>query len=176
MDLAEEIGFLAGDGVTGLHGIIPQAQAFNTALLVPVNAGWNYIDVIACAVEQLQISKELPPTFVVLNPTDFWKIRRIKSSFGIYLLGNPGSIGAPMLWDLNILPTVNMPAGYFLVGCADPAAIEVRDHLETQIEVSTSHSDFFTRDLVAVRGERRSALIVKRVNAFVYGAFSTSPA
>ncbi len=177
VDLAEEIGFLSGDGSTDrLHGIIPQAQVFNTALLAMGSAGYTMIDNIAAAVEQLNISKELPPSFCILNPADWWKIRRVKDALGRYLLGNPGAGGLPMLWDLNILATVNMAAGNFLVGSADPAAIEIRDRAEVQIEVSTSHSDFFTRNLVAVRGERRSALILKRPDAFVWGAaFTTSP-
>ena len=48
--------------------------------------------------------------------------------------------------------------------------------MEMQVEVSTEHQDFFTKNLVAVRAEKRLALVVKRPNSFVTGSFTTSPA
>ena len=47
--------------------------------------------------------------------------------------------------------------------------------MEMQVEISTEHSDYFTRNLVAVRAEKRLALITKRANSFVTGTFTTSP-
>jgi hypothetical protein len=48
--------------------------------------------------------------------------------------------------------------------------------MEMQVEVSTSHQDFFTKNLCAVRAERRMALVVKRPASFISGQFSQSPA
>jgi HK97 family phage major capsid protein len=174
--LAEELEMLSGDNSgEHLHGVIGQAASFNTALLVPASAGWTYIDVLACAIEQLAIAKEISPSFAVLNPVDWWKIRRIKNSLGNYIVGDPSSQAMPRLWDLDIIPTVNMTAGTFLVGSGDPAAIEIRDRMQAQIEVSTSHSDYFVKNLAAVRIEKRLALITKRAAAFIYGTFNSSP-
>jgi hypothetical protein len=47
--------------------------------------------------------------------------------------------------------------------------------MQLLIEVSTEHSDFFIRNLVAIRAEKRLALITRRPGAFVAGSFSTSP-
>ena len=175
VSLEEEREMLSGAGTTDLHGLIPQATAFDSSLLTP-SSGWSRIDVLGAAVEQINIAKEIPPTFGILNPVDWWKIRRTKTSFGTYLLGDPGTVGRARLWDLTIVPTVSMASGYFLVGSGDPAAVEIRDRMEMQVEVSTSHADYFTRNLCAVRGERRCALICRRPASFIYGAFSTSPA
>jgi hypothetical protein len=41
---------------------------------------------------------------------------------------------------------------------AGPAA-ERRDRMEMQVEISTEHSDYFVRNLVAVRAEKRLALV-----------------
>jgi hypothetical protein len=68
-----------------------------------------------------------------------------------------------------------MAAGTFLVGSGSPAAVEIRDRMSTQIEISTEHSDYFVRNLVAVRAEKRLALLTKRPASLVSGTFTTSP-
>jgi HK97 family phage major capsid protein len=65
--------------------------------------------------------------------------------------------------------------GSFLVGSGSPVAAEIRDRMEMTVEISTEHSDYFTRNLVAIRAEKRLALITKRPNSFVTGTFTTSP-
>ena len=69
-----------------------------------------------------------------------------------------------------------MSTGTFLVGSGDAAAAEIRDRMELMVEVSTEHQDFFVKNLVAVRAEKRLALVVKRPASFVTGSFVTSPA
>jgi hypothetical protein len=44
------------------------------------------------------------------------------------------------------------------------------------VEISTEHADYFVRNLVAVRAEKRLALVTKRPASFVSGSFTTSPA
>src|SRR6202162_6037977 len=86
-NLEEELQLLSGDNVgEDLHGLIVQASAFNTGYLV---GSWNKIDIIGRAIEQIAVAKEIPPTFVILNPTDWWGIRLTKDSFGRYILGDP---------------------------------------------------------------------------------------
>jgi hypothetical protein len=41
--------------------------------------------------------------------------------------------------------------------------------------VSTEHSDYFVKNLVAIRAEKRLALITRRPASFVTGSFTTSP-
>jgi hypothetical protein len=48
--------------------------------------------------------------------------------------------------------------------------------MELQYEVSTEHQDFFVKNLVACRAEKRLALVVKRPASYVTGTFTTSPA
>src|SRR5262245_39097362 len=89
VNLAEESEILAGDG-TGTHfsGLITEAQRFDTSLLDPVD-GWTRIDILGRAVQQILADDELPPTFAVIHPSDFWEIRLTKNSFGEYILGPP---------------------------------------------------------------------------------------
>jgi HK97 family phage major capsid protein len=174
-DLAEEIQLLSGDNVgEDLHGLTTQASAFNTGLLSN-SKGWNQIDIIARAVQQIQVAKEVDPTFVVLHPSDWWNIRLAKDTLGRYILGDPQIAVAPMLWNKPVVVTTNMPYGTFLVGNGNPAAVEIRDRLETIVDISTEDANNFTQNLVTVRSEKRLALIVRRPNSFISGTFSTSP-
>lgn len=176
VDKDEEIEMLSGDA-TGehLHGIIPQATSFNTALLT-ASAGWQRLDVIAQAAGQIAAAAETDPTFVVLNTADWWKLRLTKDSYGHYILGDPqGGTTNPNIWGLNVVPSNSIAATTFLVGSGSPAAIEIRDRMDTVVEVSTEHSDYFIRNMVAIRAEKRVALIVKRPASFITGTFTTSP-
>jgi HK97 family phage major capsid protein len=176
VNLAEELQLLSGDNSgENLHGLIPQAAAFNTSLLGS-SSGWNRIDAIGRAIQQLTTAKELSPTFVVMNPSDWYSIRLTKDTLGRYIIGDPQTTARAMLFDLTVIPTTSITAGAFLVGSGNPAAIEIRDRMELQYEISTEHASFFTSNLIACRAEKRLALVVKRPASFIVGTFSSSPA
>jgi HK97 family phage major capsid protein len=175
VNLEEEIQLLAGDDTgENLHGLIPQASVFNAALL-SATQGWTRIDIVGRAIEQLTTAKEIAPTFVVMNPSDWWSIRLTKDSFGRYLIGDPQATANAKLFDLLVIPTTSIPSGTFLVGSGNPAACEIRDRQELQFEVSTEHADYFTQNLVACRAEKRMVLITKRPGSFVTGTLNSSP-
>jgi HK97 family phage major capsid protein len=176
IDLEEELQLLGGDNTgENLHGLIPQAASFNSALLPSAAKGWNKIDVIATAIRQINAAKEIDPTFVIMHTNDWWDIRLTKDGFGRYILGDPQVAVRPNIFTLDVVPTTSIAQGTFLVGSGSPVAAEIRDRMEMQVEISTEHSDYFTRNLIAVRAEKRLALITKRANSFVSGSFSTSP-
>jgi HK97 family phage major capsid protein len=114
-------------------------------------------------------------------------IRLTKDGFGRYILGDPQqgaftqtgfgiSVPTQNIFGLTVDPTTSIAQGTFLVGSGSPIAAEIRDRMEIAVEVSTSHADCFTRNLVAVRGEKRLALITRRPGSFISGSFSSSPA
>jgi HK97 family phage major capsid protein len=176
VNLEEELQLLAGDNTgENLHGLLAQAAAFSTALLPPTAKGWNKIDVIATAIKQINQSKEIEPTFAVMHTNDWWDIRLTKDSFGRYILGDPQIAVRPNIFGLDIVPTTSIAPSTFLVGSGSPVAAEIRDRMDMQIEISTEHADYFVRNLVAIRAEKRLALVTKRVNSFVQGSFTTSP-
>lgn len=169
VNLAEEVQFLTGSN-TGqdLNGLVTQGTAYNTALnsLTP---GWKQGDQIARAIQQIEIAKEVEPTFVALHPTDYWNIRLTKDSQGRYL--DPAGI----FWGLSPIRTTCLGSGNFLVGSGDPAAVEIRDRMEMTLELSTQHQDYFIKNLVAIRAEKRTALVCYRPGSFIQGSFTTSP-
>jgi HK97 family phage major capsid protein len=176
VNLEEELQLLAGDNTgENLHGFLVQASTFNTALLSP-SAGWNRIDIVGRVIEQITSAKEIQPTFIVLHPTDWWSMRLQKDGFGRYILGDPQSMVRPNIFGLNAVSTTSIAPGTFLVGSGDPVASEIRDRMEMQVEISTSHADFFVKNQVAIRAEKRMALVVKRQASFITGTFTQSPA
>jgi HK97 family phage major capsid protein len=175
INLEEELQLLAGDDTgENLHGLLPQASAFNTGLL-SASHGWTKLDVIANAIRQINAAKEIDPTFVIMNTNDWWDIALTKDTLGRYILGDPQSLTTPRIFGLDVVSTTSIAPGTFLVGSGSPVAAEIRDRQEMQVEISTEHSDYFVRNLVAVRAEKRLALVTKRPASFVTGTFTTSP-
>jgi HK97 family phage major capsid protein len=167
---------LSGDGTgENLHGSISQASSFNASLLPSAAKGWQRIDVVGAAIQQINAISELQPTLLVLHPNDWWNLRLTKDGFGRYIFGDPQSNVAPSIFGLDVIATTSISAGTFLVGSGNPAAIEIRDRMSMQVEISTEHASYFTSNLVAIRAEKRLALLVKRAASFVYGSFTTSP-
>lgn len=175
VDLAEELQLLSGSGAgVDLKGLTTQATPFNTGLL---SGSWTRIDVIGRVIQQITSAKEIQPTFIVLNPVDWWSIRLTKDSQGRYILGDPmGPVTQQQLFGLTPVVTTSIPSGTFLVGSGSPAAAQIRDRMGMQIEISTQHEDYFARNLVAVRAEKRLALVTYRPASFITGTFSVSPA
>lgn len=167
---------LTGSGANDdLHGAVTTATAFNTALL-PAAAGYTAIDTIGYAHSQIAAADELSPSFVVLNPQDWWAMRLLKDDEGRYLIGNPQDGFVPTLWDMTVVPTTTMTQGYFLVGSSSPVAAEIRNRAEIAVEMSMENNDNFERNVVSIRAEARLALITYRPGAFIYGALASSPA
>ena len=48
--------------------------------------------------------------------------------------------------------------------------------MEAIVEISDSHADYFTRNMLAIRAEERLCLQVMRPAAWIYGSMPTSPA
>lgn len=175
VNFAEEVQMLSGSGSgEDLDGYITQATSFNTGLL-SASAGWNKIDIVGRAIQQITAAKELQPTFIVMHPTDWWGIRLTKDSYGRYILGDPQEMTSPTLFGLDVVSTTSIASGTFLVGSGSPVASEIRDRMELVVEVSTEHSDYFSKNLVAIRAEKRLALVIYRPASFITGTFTTSP-
>jgi HK97 family phage major capsid protein len=170
VDLAEELQLLTGSGAgEDLNGLITQSTSFDTALL-PLS-GWTKYDVIGRAIQQVTIAKEVAPSFVVLHPNDYYDILMTKNSQGNYLLP-PGTTN---FWGLTPVVTTSISAGQFLVGAGSSVASEIRDKMGMTVEISTSHEDYFARNMVAIRAEKRLALVVYRGASYISGSFNTSP-
>ncbi len=175
VNLREDIEFLhGGGGSTDINGLVTQATALQTALALPA---YNKSDLISAAIQQIEVAKEIQPTFVVLHPTDYWQILRAKDANRNYIFGgsNNGPNMVDPFWGLQVVRTTNMGSGNFLVGSGLPVAVEIRDRMGLELAISTEHSTYFTENKIAVRAEKRTTLVVYRPASFIFGSFTTSP-
>ena len=167
---AEEQEILFGDG-TGvhLHGIVPQASAFNPAFTVEQQSG---IDDLRLAMLQAQLAR-FPASGHVLHFIDWARIELTKDSLGRYILANPAALTGPTLWGLPVVATEAAAfQGKFLTGAFNAGA-QIFDREDANVVISTENADDFEKNMITIRCEERLALAVKRPEAFVYGSFRT---
>lgn len=177
--LLEEIEqqVIAGDGLSGnLSGLSTEAAAFDDSLLVESD-GWEHADIVRRMAEQIETANEGPADTVILHPSTWSSIQLAKATDGQYIwsgTGAPGSGAAPRLWDLDVVVSTAISSGYGLVGRRDTVALY--DKMDVTFDLSTEHSDFFVRNLVALRVEWRGAFACYRPNSWCYAQFTQSPA
>ena len=165
----EDNQLLNGGGTgTDLNGIYTQATA-STANLAIVSAPTK-LDVIRAAMLQAALAN-IPPTGIVLNPTDWFGIETTKDTAGAYIIGNPQDGTNPRLWGLPVVETPAMTVDKFLVGAFRDGA-QIFDRMDATVEISTEDSDNFRKNLVTILAEERLALAVYNTLAFVKGDFS----
>jgi HK97 family phage major capsid protein len=167
---AEEAQLLNGDGTgTNLNGIYTQATAFDATPPFTLTAPTR-LDVLRLAMLQAVLA-ELPPTGIVLNPTDWAAIETTKDSQGRYIIGDPASAAQARVWGLPVVATQAMTADKYLVGSFQMAA-QIFDRQDARVEISTEDDQNFRKNLVTILAEERLALAVYRPEAFIKGDFS----
>jgi HK97 family phage major capsid protein len=167
----EDYELLRGTGVSPhISGIITKATAYVGTY---DDSGDTRLDKLNHALAELE-SAEYDTDGIILNPVDARIIQLIKTedggtNKGLYILGGPG-VPLTSLWGKPVVTTNAMQVGTFLVGQFS-GSVEGYDRMSATIDVSTSHSDFFIKNLVAIRAEERVAMGVLRPAAFRYGSF-----
>jgi HK97 family phage prohead protease len=157
--LEEEI-LLGGGTNEHMLGLLTQAPTWTppTSFTYDIAGGLLH----ACtAVQQAGFQ----PRYIVLNPTDALKLRLLRDSTGQY-------VRLPELPP--IIATSAMSEGTFLV--FDPSQAVLRVKQAATVDVSESHADYFTKNLVAIRAEMRAALVVYSKAALLKGTITSSPA
>lgn len=168
LSFVEDNMLLNGAGGADLNGIYTQATA-STANLAVVTSP-TFLDVLRAAMLQASLAN-IPPTGIVLNPTDWFKIETTKDTAGAYIIGNPQDGTNRRLWGLPVVETPAMTVDKFLVGAFKYGA-QIFDREDARVEVSTEDSDNFRKNLVTILAEERLALAVYNTLAFVKGDFS----
>ncbi len=161
---------LTGNGGAGqLSGMM---HAGNFTPYVPTS-GDTQLDSLRNAIAAVQLA-DYAPEAIILNPADWRNIELLKDSDGDrYILAEGGAsrfVGAGMdaqLWGLPVIPSNAMPAGQFLLGDFQAAAI-FWDREQLTLEIGYI-SDDFIRNRVRMLCELRAALTVNVPAALVSG-------
>jgi HK97 family phage major capsid protein len=163
LDLAEEDQLLNGSGVApNLTGLMNRA---NLAAAVARGTDTN-ADAIFKQIIAIMTTAFVMPDGLVLNPTNWQTIVLGKDAQGQYYGNGPFSaMQTPMLWGLPAAVTPLIVANTSLVGAYRQCAQRFARRGAT-VTATNSHSDFFTKRLVAIMAEMREALAVYRPGAF----------
>lgn len=173
LKLKEETEILSGDNLgTHLNGLTTQATAYAGTYAA---AGDTRLDKLNWAMLELEDDDETA-TGIVLNPIDYRRIMAIKTedggaNKGSYVVGDPlgGYLTIPTIWGVPVVRSNSLASGKFLVGNFNMA--HIFDRQDAVIDISTEHSDYFIKNMVAIRAEERLVVAVYRTTAFVYGSF-----
>lgn len=166
LKLEEEDELLNGTGASGkLDGLRNNATQFTGGA-----TNQSEIDTLLKALTQVSLSY-YEPSGIILHPIDWQTILLKKDSQGRYLFGNPHGVTAPSIWGKPVVATQAMAQGNFLTGAFDLCAA-IFDAEDMSIRVAEQHSDWFTRNLVALLCEERLALAIFRSAAMVKGSLS----
>jgi len=123
-------------------------------------AGSSVADAILAQAMAVQVASKLPVDGVILSSNAFVKLVTEKSTAGGYLAGSPLMAPAQSLWgQLRLAVSVNQPAGTAMVGSYSRGGAIYRKSA-LRIDLSESHSDFFVKNLTAIRAEQRELLAV----------------
>jgi HK97 family phage major capsid protein len=161
----EEEMLLTGDGVppnprgvlatTGLTAARPKAE------------GESIADAILQAALGVQAASRMALDGVVFGPLTYGALVSERAeTAGTYLSGPPNSMTPSLsLWGLRVVVSSAMTEGTALVGAFRRGGMLFRKG-GVRIEAPNSHSDFFTKNLTAIRCESRIVLAIRRPAAF----------
>lgn len=161
--IQEEAQLLNGDGTgSNLVGLRNRA---NMAADQPRSSDTN-ADAVHKQITAIMTGSFLMPDGIIMHPTNWQTIALSKSTTGEYLGAGPFNASQQYrLWGLPVVATTAITANTALVGAFRLGAQVFRKGGLT-VDATNSHSDYFVRNLTAIRAEERLALAVYRPGAF----------
>lgn len=177
IQIEEERQLLRGGGTNELQGIM-NGRSIN--VYAGGTAVGNKAVQLFKAMNGQRGSALIEPDWIAINPTDWESIRLSTDTAGQYFGGGPfqGPYGNgrnfpasnqvngadEFLWNKPVIVTSALGAGTALVGTQSAAQVFRRSGIT--VEATNSHSDYFVKNLVAIRAEERLGLAVYRPSAF----------
>jgi HK97 family phage major capsid protein len=105
------------------------------------------------------------PSVGFINPTKWQGVVLERTADGLYIWGHPSQSGPTTLWGVPIVQTTAHTSTKLIAGdYATYSMLFMRRGMDVQI--SNSHSTFFTSGLQAIRADIRAVMVHFRVKAF----------
>lgn len=122
-------------------------------------------DAVHKAITKIRVSGQARASGVVFHPENWEEVRLLRTNDGIYIWGSPSEAGPARIWGLPVVQSAHETKGQALVGAfREHSLLAMRRDVDVQ--VSNSHSTFFTEGKQAVRADIRAALVTVRPQAF----------
>ena len=168
---------LSGDGTApNLEGILDAGKSsVGSSDFNSYNGNLGRIGAIYNAITDIRVNAFTEPDAIIMHPNDWNQI--VTSVTDVTTSGskNPlfvvaggfGADAAPTIWGLRVIPTTAISNNTVLVGKfggGEAANVVMRQGME--LAVSDSHSDFFTKNQLAIRATMRVGFPVYRQAAF----------
>jgi HK97 family phage major capsid protein len=160
--LTEQIEILTGDGTT------PNLNGFATAVTAAQAKGADSTpDAIYKAMTVVRYTGRAEPSAAVFHPNDWQDIQLLTTADGIYIWGSPAApMGQPFIWGLPVVLNTAQTENTALLGDFRNYSFLWRKK-GLVIEVSDSHSTYFTEGKKVIKATERLALEVSRAAAFI---------
>ena len=178
VEIEEERQLVRGAGTNEIVGIMDSTRGIN--VYAGGTAAGNKAVQLFKAMNGQRGSALLEPDWIVINPSDWETIRLYTDTAGQFFGGGPfqGPYGNgrnfdpsnqvsgadEFLWNKPVIVSSVLGSGTALIGTRSAAQRFVKSGVT--VEATNSHSDYFTKNLVAIRAEKREALAVYRPAAF----------
>jgi len=178
--LFEENQLLNGDGLgTNVKGLLNRAGLQTE---VSANITDNF-DAIFRALTKVETGSDLTADGIVINPSDYQKLRLAKDGNDQYIAGGPfqGQYGVggimvnPPLWGRTTIVTPAIAAGTVLVGNGAQASTVYRKG-GVRVEATNANDTDFEYNRITVRAEERVTLAVRKPAAYVKVTLDYDPA
>lgn len=172
----EEQEVLNGTGYPALNGILGRSglqSAISAGTTGTLSAPLKLAEAIFQQVTAIRTTSFVEPDAVVMNPSDWQYLQLAKDGNSQYFSGGPftGSYGnggisnVAAIWGLRVVLSPRLAAGTALVGAFKECGQLFRRQGVT-VEMTNSNEDDFLHNLIAVRAETRSALVIYRPAGF----------
>jgi len=162
---------LFGTGTSPQYkGIDGTAQTWAAGDFAAMIASPSIVDVILTGKTQIENSGQnntYMPNYVLMNPTDFRKMKLEKDADGNYLLPNYLSQDATVIENMQVLesPLVASDTLYIM----DSTRGTVYNHRNLTLDVANQHADDFLTDRIRLKATLRKSFVIRNVyaNAFL---------
>lgn len=161
LDIEVERQIISGDGTSGdMLGIAAQATTY-----VPAS-GDSELDTLSQAKAWLE-NANYQPDCVVLNPLDYGRLERIKTTTGEYVIGQPTGALQPVLWGVPVFKSATIPQGKFLMFDSGCVALFLRE--DAVVRMSEADGDTFIKNVLTLLAEVRMVVGVLVPAGVLYG-------
>jgi len=164
VELREETQIVSGNGDG--QNLLGMTVAPNFTAFTPTS-GDTAIDSINRAVRALD-NASYPANGVIMNPSTWGSIERLKDENKNYLVGSPFGAIVPTIWGKPISLTPSMTADKLLAGAFDMAFMYL-ERQAVEVEMFEQDDTNVQQNLITIRAEKRGVLGGLRPASVLYG-------
>ena len=175
-ELNREAIAATGSG-TDLNGLVNQANTFAGTDFAGTIENANYMDVINCAMGEMESTYDLMPNSILMNPVDHTILTSTKNTIADFI--NPstflssGNTGYTSMFGLRPIRSKNITKGQYLVAAIDAAYMQLLFNGPIEIIATDSHDTNFIKNLVTLKLEADVMLPIYNANSLLKGTFAT---